>query len=132
MLSAEGRLSAWILGLLPIVFAVYLLLVRPEYLKPLFTDPIGGLMLGLGVDAARRRRALAAQGRQGGGLTMDPNSCWSSGLAAVFLALAIALATIGVMTSERQQVSRSLAAVNAIRPRRPRCAASWTRRSPSG
>jgi tight adherence protein B len=47
-LSAEGRLSAWILGLLPIMFAVYLALVRPEYLKPLFTDPIGGLLLGLG------------------------------------------------------------------------------------
>ena len=30
VLSAEGRLSAWILGLLPPVFALYLVLVRPE------------------------------------------------------------------------------------------------------
>jgi tight adherence protein B len=48
MLSAEGRLSAWILGLLPITFALYLVLVRPEYLQPLVTDPIGWLLLGLG------------------------------------------------------------------------------------
>jgi tight adherence protein C len=37
------------------------------------------------------------------------------GLAGIFLAIAIALTTVGVMTSERQQVSRSLAAVQAIR-----------------
>jgi tight adherence protein B len=40
-LSAEGRLSAWILGALPPVFGTYLVLVRPGYIKPLFTDPIG-------------------------------------------------------------------------------------------
>lgn len=36
------------------------------------------------------------------------------GLSAIFLAISIVLATIGVMTSERQQVGRSLAAVQAI------------------
>jgi tight adherence protein C len=36
------------------------------------------------------------------------------GLAAIFLAIVIALATVGVMTSERQQVHRSLAAVQAM------------------
>jgi tight adherence protein C len=36
------------------------------------------------------------------------------GLGAIFLAIALALATMGVITSERQQVSRSLAAVEAI------------------
>ncbi len=44
-LSAEGRLSAWILGGLPPVFATYLVLVRPTYIKPLFTDPIGIALL---------------------------------------------------------------------------------------
>jgi len=44
-LSAEGRLSAWILGALPPLFATYLILVRPEYIKPLFTDPLGVTML---------------------------------------------------------------------------------------
>ena len=49
VLSAEGRLSAWILGLLPVVFALYLVLVRPEYLEPLLTTPFGWLMLGTGI-----------------------------------------------------------------------------------
>ncbi|HET9186973.1 MAG TPA: type II secretion system F family protein [Acidothermaceae bacterium] len=44
-LSAEGRLSAWILGALPPVFGTYLVLVRPNYIKPLFTDPLGIVML---------------------------------------------------------------------------------------
>jgi tight adherence protein B len=44
-LSAEGRLSAWILGGLPPIFATYLILVRPTYIKPLFTDPIGIALL---------------------------------------------------------------------------------------
>jgi tight adherence protein B len=44
-LSAEGRLSAWILGALPPVFGTYLVLVRPSYIKPLFTDPLGIIML---------------------------------------------------------------------------------------
>ncbi|MGF1664243.1 MAG: type II secretion system F family protein, partial [Kineosporiaceae bacterium] len=44
-LSAEGRLSAWIVGALPVVFVVYLLLARPGYLTPLVTDPVGILFL---------------------------------------------------------------------------------------
>jgi tight adherence protein B len=48
VLSAEGRLSAWILGLLPPGFSLYLLLARPEYLRPLVTDPLGWLMLSVG------------------------------------------------------------------------------------
>jgi tight adherence protein B len=44
-LSAEGRLSAWILGLLPVAFAGYLLLTQPSYLQPLVTNPLGILLL---------------------------------------------------------------------------------------
>jgi tight adherence protein B len=44
-LSAEGRLSGWILGGLPVVFAIYLSLVRPEYLSPLVHTPLGWLLL---------------------------------------------------------------------------------------
>jgi tight adherence protein B len=44
-LSAEGRLSGLILGALPVVFALYLILVRPEYINPLFTTPIGLMLL---------------------------------------------------------------------------------------
>ena len=46
-LSAEGKLSAYILGALPIMFAVYLLVTRPDYLSPLVTDPIGWLLVGV-------------------------------------------------------------------------------------
>jgi tight adherence protein B len=48
VLSAEGRLSAWILGGLPPVFALYLVLVRPTYIKPLYTKPVGLVMLAIG------------------------------------------------------------------------------------
>jgi len=49
VLSAEGRLSAWILGLLPPVFVLYLLLTQPSYLKPLVTEALGVLLLSLGL-----------------------------------------------------------------------------------
>ncbi len=47
-LSAEGRLSAWILGCLPPVFALALLFLRPAYISPLFTDPLGIAMVVMG------------------------------------------------------------------------------------
>lgn len=46
-LSAEGRLSVWILGGLPPAFIAYLAVANPTYLEPLFTTTIGWLMLGL-------------------------------------------------------------------------------------
>jgi tight adherence protein B len=47
VLSAEGRLSAWILGGLPILFFGYLALMRPEYLQPMLDSSLGLAMLGL-------------------------------------------------------------------------------------
>ncbi len=44
-LSAEGRLSCWILGGLPPAFLLYLTLTKPDYVNPLYTQPIGWLML---------------------------------------------------------------------------------------
>jgi tight adherence protein B len=41
VLSAEGRMSAWILGLLPFAVGGMLFLVNPQYIKPLWTDPSG-------------------------------------------------------------------------------------------
>lgn len=43
-LSAEGRLSCWILGGLPPGFMLYLLMVRRDYVAPLFSTPIGLMM----------------------------------------------------------------------------------------
>jgi tight adherence protein B len=48
-LSAEGRLSSYILIGLPIVFAIYLLVTQPRYIGALLTDPVGLLGLGLSV-----------------------------------------------------------------------------------
>jgi tight adherence protein B len=41
VLSAEGRLSAWILGCLPFVMALLIYLINTEYMSLLFTDPMG-------------------------------------------------------------------------------------------
>ncbi|TXI41430.1 MAG: type II secretion system F family protein [Nitrosomonas sp.] len=49
VLSAEGRLSAWILGCLPFVMAMIIHLVNPGYLNVLFTDPLGNLLIGSSV-----------------------------------------------------------------------------------
>ena len=46
-LSAEGRLSTWILGGLPPVFLLYLTLSKPDYVHPLYSRPIGWIMLGV-------------------------------------------------------------------------------------
>lgn len=45
-LSAEGRLSAWILGGLPPGFIFYLAVSRPDYLKPMVTTTLGWIMCG--------------------------------------------------------------------------------------
>lgn len=48
VLSAEGRLSGIILGALPVVFALYLMVARPAYLRPMAT-PVGLAMLAAAV-----------------------------------------------------------------------------------
>lgn len=45
VLSAEGRFSAWILGALPPVMFVYMLVVRPEFIRPLYTELLGMMLL---------------------------------------------------------------------------------------
>jgi tight adherence protein B len=50
-LSAEGRLSAWILGGLPIAFTLYMLVARPSYILLLTKEPLGWLMIAGGVTA---------------------------------------------------------------------------------
>ena len=41
VLTTEGRLSAWILGVMPFALAGVMYLVNPEFMAPLWTDPIG-------------------------------------------------------------------------------------------
>lgn len=47
VLSAEGRLSAWILTLLPFALAFVLNIVNPKFLSVLWTDPMGVKMVGI-------------------------------------------------------------------------------------
>ena len=45
VLSAEGRMSAWILGLLPFGVMLVLTLINPDYVSLLWTDPSGVRLL---------------------------------------------------------------------------------------
>jgi tight adherence protein B len=44
--TAEGRLSAMILGGMPFILAILIQVISPGYLEPLFTERIGLMMLG--------------------------------------------------------------------------------------
>ena len=45
-LSAEGKLSAWILGLLPFCVGVVIQVTNPEFTNVLWTDPVGLRLVG--------------------------------------------------------------------------------------
>lgn len=45
-LSAEGKMSAWILGLLPFCVAAMINIINPKFMAVLFTDPMGLRMIG--------------------------------------------------------------------------------------
>ena len=47
VLSAEGRMSAWVLGLLPFGSAALMNIVNPEFMSVLYTDPAGQKMVGI-------------------------------------------------------------------------------------
>jgi tight adherence protein B len=49
VLSAEGRMSAWVLGLLPFATGGMILVVNPDFMKVLWEDPIGLKMVGAAV-----------------------------------------------------------------------------------
>ena len=48
-ITAEGRLSGAILGLLPVAVGIVITLLNPEYLKPLFAETAGLIMLAAAV-----------------------------------------------------------------------------------
>jgi len=45
VLTAEGRLSAWVLAMLPLGIGLYMFAVNPDYIKVLFTETIGWVMV---------------------------------------------------------------------------------------
>ena len=49
VLSADGRLSAWILCLLPFVLATAIFMLNPGFLGILWTDPAGKVIVGMAI-----------------------------------------------------------------------------------
>ncbi len=45
VLTTEGRLSAWVLGVMPFVIALYMYAVNKEYVSLLVTTTIGWVLL---------------------------------------------------------------------------------------
>lgn len=50
-LTAQGRLSGFIIGALPLGLGMLLLMINPQYMMDLFTDPRGQFMIGYAVVA---------------------------------------------------------------------------------
>ena len=49
VLSAEGRFSGYVLSALPPVMFVYMLFVRPDFVRPLYTTGMGFVMVGVAI-----------------------------------------------------------------------------------
>jgi tight adherence protein B len=50
-LTAQGRMSSWIITLLPVALGLYLALVNWEYFSPMFHHPLGWMMIFVGASA---------------------------------------------------------------------------------
>ncbi|MGC1547197.1 MAG: type II secretion system F family protein [Rhodanobacter sp.] len=52
-ITSETRLSAWVLGLLPLVVAAAMTLLNPSFFMPMFTQPLGHklLLIAVGMEA---------------------------------------------------------------------------------
>ena len=48
-LTAQGRMSAWIVGGIPIFFILIISMTNPTYLEPLFKDKVGHLFLAMAI-----------------------------------------------------------------------------------
>ena len=48
-LTAQGRLSRWVVSLVPVGLAMYLALTAPDYLDPLVKTTMGNIMLGIAI-----------------------------------------------------------------------------------
>ena len=49
VLTAQGKLSGIIVGLMPIVISLLVFIVNPAYIMQLFTTPIGMIMVGVAI-----------------------------------------------------------------------------------
>ena len=44
-LTAQGRLSRWVVSAIPVALLIIISIVNPEYVEPLYTTPLGNAML---------------------------------------------------------------------------------------
>jgi len=44
-LTAQGRLSRWVVSAIPVVLLLFITIVNPSYAEPLYTEPLGRLLL---------------------------------------------------------------------------------------
>ncbi len=48
VLASEGKMSAWVLGGLPVAMFFYMYMTKRDVLRPMYTEPLGFVMLGAG------------------------------------------------------------------------------------
>ena len=48
-MTAQGRLSGWVVGMVPVALLGVMSLIDPEFVRPLFSTPAGWMMLGAAV-----------------------------------------------------------------------------------
>ncbi len=48
-LTAQGRISGLIISVLPVLIAAMIFMINPEYIMPLFVEPLGRAMLAMGI-----------------------------------------------------------------------------------
>lgn len=48
VLASEGKMSAWVLGGLPVAMFLYMYMTKRDLLRPMYTEPLGFVMLGVG------------------------------------------------------------------------------------
>ena len=48
-LTSQGRMSGYVLGVLPFALGAFISVVNPSYIEPLFTERLGQIAIGIAV-----------------------------------------------------------------------------------
>ena len=127
VLTSEGRLSAWVLALMPFAIALYMFVVNRDYIMLLFTTKTGLMMLGGAGHRARRRDPLDAEDRG--------HRCLRSGSSSrsrcVFFSVLLVGFALDASSTERKRAVRLLEnqVSGSHRSRRPTSASTSSRRA---
>ena len=110
-LSAEGRLSGYILTGLPPLIGLYMMIVNPDYIALLYTTLPGFVLLASRHSSSVWDRSPCRSSRR---WRSDMSMTLLLGAGLLCAAMILALTVIGVVTTERRGVARSVAAVQAL------------------